>query len=695
MPFVFFRVKLIFVNIQVFLLTTVRSNVASLINMKKKMTECRTDVDSSPNDVICLLDDEEDGFQQYKEKSKQTLHYLLDTEPENEYKFIETIEKYRLILETQVDSISNTFLKETATNDIIYITINYKKIAALYVDNYLDVMEEILIILCNVIRNYFRNVENFTAKIIKKESRRIKTLLQWSLLDRLDRIMHLFLKIQITTDLHEYKMLWADIFRYYLSRVFQYLKNEEIVGGYIIYQKLKDLTPKKEWTRIDLCVYRTLGKTINELRKIPILKEIIEKREMDPLYSVRDMCVQYYKYYKRRCSDVFRASYKQNLKPISLFNENHSTIFDNSPPFYSILSHSSSCFDKVLAQRKTAFGTAFQVHLDHTMISPVNPVIVSDDEDPVIVLESDDDVQIISEPSPDHVGATITTLPSPNDQSDEPLSVQDQITESSIHTDEEPTVVSNNDADEEPPDKLSDEVLSSKNNEIVNEEVEEQEKASSIYHGLIQETDAVNSYLEDNFEYPSYYSENNCTSISDFNEEPLDIVPDLLLNNMDVTNLLNSCDETESPKSDMKLPLPLKKRPVIENTLSTTIITTPMDLISYPAERQMSIADLQNEFPRIRTLAARKYYPDDDTHSPCQPSYCNSSSQSIMDVYINGFNQCSDYPICFMIGSMKTCLNHALTSNCHHKQDFLTAPQNSPIDASQVLLAPPPMIDKL
>lgn len=42
------------------------------------------------------MDDEQDAFQQYKEKSKQTLYYLLDIEPQNEYKFIETLEKYKL-----------------------------------------------------------------------------------------------------------------------------------------------------------------------------------------------------------------------------------------------------------------------------------------------------------------------------------------------------------------------------------------------------------------------------------------------------------------------------------------------------------------------------------------------------------------------------------------------------------------------
>lgn len=67
----------------------------------------------------------------------------------------------RRILEAQVDNISDKYIKEATTNDIIYITTNYKKIAALYVDNYLDVMEEILLILCNVIRNYFRDIENF------------------------------------------------------------------------------------------------------------------------------------------------------------------------------------------------------------------------------------------------------------------------------------------------------------------------------------------------------------------------------------------------------------------------------------------------------------------------------------------------------------------------------------------------------
>lgn len=90
--------------------------------------------------------------------------------------------------------------------------------------------------------------------------------------------------------------------------------------------------------------------------------------------------------------------------------------------------------------------------------------------------------------------------------------------------------------------------------------------------------------------------------------------------------------------------------------------------ISYPAQRQMSIAELHRDYPKtaIKTVAARKFYPSEPPNNPYfeyqqpydqYPDYGNK--RSVMNVYINGVRECSaNYPLCLMIGTMHTCMNN-------------------------------------
>lgn len=113
--------------------------------------------------------------------------------------------------------------------------------------------------------------------------------------------------------------------------------------------------------------------------------------------------------------------------------------------------------------------------------------------------------------------------------------------------------------------------------------------------------------------------------------------------------------------------------------------------ISYPAQRQMSIADLHKDFPKVKTLAARKLYPEGTAadyyeYPPGYEQYNDyndyGNKRSIMNVYINGVRECSaNYPLCLMIGTMHTCVNNNQTGESNNQ--YPTETQNQPRTAQE------------
>ncbi|KAF7281152.1 hypothetical protein GWI33_005065 [Rhynchophorus ferrugineus] len=376
-------------------------------------------VKNDPDEVVSLIDDEEEeeAVESYRNETREALHQLVGLESESEYKFIEAIEKYRDILESQVELFSGKHLKEAVTKDLVFITTNYKKIGIMYIEKYLDIMSEILVFVCDVIRNFFTSQKYLNMKVVKRESRRIKMLLRDCLLNRLDRIMHILLRVRVSTDVMEHQVLWAGIFRYFLARVSTYNNKDNIVRGFIIFQRLKKSRPEKEGPTIESYMYKVLKKTKRELRKIPILDEIFEKMENDPLYSVRDMCVHYNRYYKKKQNDTsyYDEDSRKNVVETEVFDSNWKPRCDLSQIFFSNLANSNSTFSQILAERKPMEGVwgcpkrpdahdndifgGTHMKSEHKLGIKTDIVILDDDSDDDGVVLVSEDIKTITVPS--------------------------------------------------------------------------------------------------------------------------------------------------------------------------------------------------------------------------------------------------------------------------------------------------------
>ncbi|XP_030766215.1 uncharacterized protein LOC115890194 isoform X2 [Sitophilus oryzae] len=327
--------------------------------------------EEDPDVVIIEQTPEEIAVENFTTMTRPTLQQMLGMESENEFEFVEALKKYNDVLSSLAEGLSGQLMGSVISRDILFITANYKRIAIGYKDKFLDIMEQILNTTCELNRNYFETAipRTIIPKITITESRRIKLLLQAGLLNRCDRIMNVLINIRICVDKSEHKVLWANIFIYFLARVFSYRNYDDIAAGFIIFQKLMKIkTTQEERNIIEGHMYRMLGR--NNLLKIPVVKAMMEKMEKDRLYSIRDLCLIYNNYKKEQnqrkredYGDISSSSRRSVFRKFNMFSSD----IDNRGRRRSLFQsqfYSSSPLAQILADWKMSGVSSEHKHSD-------------------------------------------------------------------------------------------------------------------------------------------------------------------------------------------------------------------------------------------------------------------------------------------------------------------------------------------
>lgn len=167
---------------------------------------------------------------------------------------------------------------------------------------------------------------------------------------------------------------------------------------------------------------------------------------------------------------------------------------------------------------------------------------------------------------------------------------------------------------------------------------------------------------------------------------------------------LNEFQVQRESGQEVNLALPLKKRkPTEEEELNIIVAAKNMEDLeqsqklqkAYPAERQMSIADVQRVCTKIRTLAARKEYPTSEQvyQKPVQPplaeeqnvnyqkypDQCPDQRGNIRNFFINVHSSHSAKPFWVMLGPIDS-------------EGQCTAPQEAPVEQNSAAQANMPVL---
>ncbi|XP_048525892.1 uncharacterized protein LOC109537664 isoform X3 [Dendroctonus ponderosae] len=159
----------------------------------------------------------------------------------------------------------------------------------------------------------------------------------------------------------------------------------------------------------------------------------------------------------------------------------------------------------------------------------------------------------------------------------------------------------------------------------------------------------------------------------------------------------NELQVQRESEQEVKLTLPPKKRKLTdEEELNILLTLKYMEESeqsqklqkSYPAERQMSIAEIQRDNPKFRTPAARKEYPTLPQVYQKYPDQCPDQYGNITNFFISGFAQISH--------KLNKHSDNELVITIEDSQGQYTAPQQTPCveqssatEATEPVLPPP------
>ncbi|XP_050294545.1 uncharacterized protein LOC126734828 isoform X2 [Anthonomus grandis grandis] len=252
---------------------------------------------------------------------------------QDESKFIVALRQFKEVLESQNGEIKMKYeLMNLLGKYLPFLAKNYKVIGTSCVDEYLAIMEDILVVYCQLVRDFINvQIDRKKKRNLSRLAARIRYLLTICLLYRMDSILHCLFKVQLYPNEVEHSRMWTYIFVYFLKRAKYNHQNADYLRCFIGWQKVKTIRGNTSSDEIDGVMYTRFSKSIADLKalKITCLTEIIESMENDPRYCIRDMIRRYWRWWNVEKPKDFLADLEEPTTLIlpGEIEDNHKEIF--------------------------------------------------------------------------------------------------------------------------------------------------------------------------------------------------------------------------------------------------------------------------------------------------------------------------------------------------------------------------------
>ncbi|CAG9770976.1 unnamed protein product [Ceutorhynchus assimilis] len=258
---------------------------------KKLLMECI--------DLSAETDSPEEALNRFEFESRtKILDKLCGTT--DEAKFIEGLKQFKMILKDQMCGIRlKNQLSKMLLKYILFLGMNYKSLASGFIEEYLDLMEDIIAMFCQVVTDIINlRLADNKRTLNDVFASQIKQLISCALLCRLDSIMHCLFKVHIPPLLKDHSALWTDVFLYFLRKSKFDPKHDDLLRLFIAWKRLLSVRASKDAEIINGYMFECLKKTPEELKSIPYLKEFMENYHDNPRCNWQEMLSKYWKWWK-------------------------------------------------------------------------------------------------------------------------------------------------------------------------------------------------------------------------------------------------------------------------------------------------------------------------------------------------------------------------------------------------------------
>lgn len=120
---------------------------------------------------------------------------------------------FRLLEKQRTEIKMKCDLMQLLTRFLLFLGSNYSSIGTVFVEEYLELMEDVIVHYCEVVREYMIvQVERKKRRNLKRLGTRIKFVMAQCLLYRMDSILHCLFKVHLYPGEQEHCFLWTDVF---------------------------------------------------------------------------------------------------------------------------------------------------------------------------------------------------------------------------------------------------------------------------------------------------------------------------------------------------------------------------------------------------------------------------------------------------------------------------------------------------
>ncbi|XP_044270456.1 uncharacterized protein LOC123015070 isoform X2 [Tribolium madens] len=222
------------------------------------------DVENTPEEIIYEWD--------AKIRKKLTMFSVVD----NEIVLGDLMKEYLQSFQEMVNSYEEyEILKNKVFHHISCLYLYYVEIQCCSPDNYLSNMEDILTLYCNLELAIIRPLKK-KERQIESVAKKIIHMLTVYLLERLDHILHVLIKMNTTNLSKTCSGVLNILYKHFLIKVPALnLCDESFCRNYIVFQKWKKIQKIEEWKHMDDLLYKRFKRTPESIKNNETLRQIL------------------------------------------------------------------------------------------------------------------------------------------------------------------------------------------------------------------------------------------------------------------------------------------------------------------------------------------------------------------------------------------------------------------------------------